>query len=191
MRIDAPTANDSAWTQTITGLTPDANYLLSGWIRTEGVAPSDPAAVGGANLSLWGTWLSTRALMGTNDWTYVSLTFNSGPTGSVTAAARLGFWGATASGTAWFDDLRVTEILPTDPHPSWDVLVLIYDRTDYGAAQPDGAHLGVALSAPQARQQLLDQLRNDGVEPLGAVERDGGDAAFLGLVEHGRHGSAG
>jgi hypothetical protein len=47
VRIDAPSANDTAWTQTITGLTPDANYLLSGWIRTEGITPSDPAAVGG------------------------------------------------------------------------------------------------------------------------------------------------
>ena len=52
------------WTQTVTGLTPGANYLLSGWIPTEGVTPWDPAIVGGANLSLWGTWLSTPALTG-------------------------------------------------------------------------------------------------------------------------------
>ena len=84
----------------ITGLTPDANYLLSGWVRTEGVAPWAPAVVGGANLSLSGTWLSTPALTGTNDWTYVSMAFNAGPTGGVTVAARVGFWGAPASGTA-------------------------------------------------------------------------------------------
>ena len=149
VRIDAPTANDTAWTQTITGLTPDANYLLSGWIRTEGVTPSDPAVVGGANLSLWGTWLSTRALMGTNDWTYVSMVFNSGLTGSVTVAARIGFWGATASGTAWFDDLRVTEIMPTDPHPSWDVLVLIYDRTDFTYTDQFGTHHLVGQIPPE------------------------------------------
>jgi hypothetical protein len=149
VRIDAPTANDSAWTQTITGLTPNANYLLSGWIRTEDVAPWDPAVVGGANLSLWGTWLSTRALTGTNDWTYVSMVFNSGQTGSVTVAARVGYWGATASGTAWFDDLRVREILPTDPHPSWDVLVLIYDGTDLTYTDQFGPHHLVGRIPPE------------------------------------------
>ena len=148
-RIDAPTANDAAWTQTISGLTPDANYLMSGWIRTEGVTPWDPAVVGGANLSIWGTWLSTRALTGTNDWTYVSMVFNAGPTGSVTVAARIGFWGATASGTAWFDDLRVTEIQPTDPHPSWKVLVLIYDRTDFTYTDHLGTHHLVGQIRPE------------------------------------------
>lgn len=149
VRINAPTANDTSWTQTITGLTPDANYLLSGWIKTEDVAPWDPAVVGGANLSLWGTWLSTPALMGTNDWTNVRMVFNSGPTGSVTVAARIGFWGAIASGTAWFDDLRVTEIMPTDPHPSWDVLVLIYDRTDFTYTDQFGTHHLVGQIPPE------------------------------------------
>jgi hypothetical protein len=140
VRIHAPTANDSAWTQTVNGLAPNANYLLSGWIRTEDVAPWDPAAGGGATLSLWDTWLSTRALTGTNDWTYVSVVFNAGPNGSVTIAARLGYWAATASGTAWFDDLRVREILPTDPHPAWNVLVLIYERTDFSYTDGFGTH---------------------------------------------------
>jgi hypothetical protein len=148
-RIAAPTANDAAWTQTITGLTPNANYLLSGWIRTEDVAPWDPTVLGGANLSLWGTWLSTQPLLGTNDWTYVSMVFNAGATGSVTVAARIGYWGATASGTAWFDDLRVREILATDPHPSWDVLVLIYDRTDFSYTDQFGTHHLVGQIPPE------------------------------------------
>jgi hypothetical protein len=59
------------------------------------------------------------------------MTFNSGSTGTVTIAARLGFWSGTTTGTAWFDDLRVTEILPTDPHPRWKLLVLVYDTTDF------------------------------------------------------------
>lgn len=140
VRIDAPAPNDSAWTQTVTGLTPNANYLLSGWIRTEDIAPSDPAGAGGATLSLWNTWMATGALTGTNDWTYVSMAFNSGTEGSVTVAARLGYWGATASGTAWFDDLRVREIRPTDPHPRWNVLVLIYERTELTYTDQSGTH---------------------------------------------------
>jgi hypothetical protein len=59
------------------------------------------------------------------------MVFNSGPTGTVTICARLGYWAGVTSGTAWFDDLRVTEIRATDPHPSWKVLVLIYDGTDF------------------------------------------------------------
>ena len=37
----------------------------------------------------------------------------------------------TTTGTAWFDDLRVTEILSTDPHPRWKLLVLVYETTDF------------------------------------------------------------
>ena len=139
VRIANPTPNDAAWTETVT-LEPDHNYLLSGWIRTQDVAHTTELTDAGANLCLWGTWQHTPALTGTHDWTYVRMVFNSGPTGNVTICARLGYWAGVTTGTAWFDDLRVTEILATDPHPRWKILVLIYDGTDLTYADSAGDH---------------------------------------------------
>ena len=133
------TPNDAAWTQTLT-LEPNRNYLLSGWIKTEDVAHTTQIVDAGANLCLWGTWQRTTALTGTNDWTYVRLVFSSGPVGAVTICARLGYSAGVASGTAWFDDLRVSEIMATDPHPRWKILVLIYDRTDMTYTDAAGEH---------------------------------------------------
>ena len=139
VRIASPTPNDAVWTETVT-LEPDHNYLLSSWIRTQDVAHTTELADAGANLCLWGTWQHTPALTGTHDWTYVRMVFNSGPTGTVTICARLGYWAGVTTGTSWFDDLRVTEILASDPHPRWKILALIYDRTDLTYADSAGDH---------------------------------------------------
>ena len=130
IKISADRPNDAAWIQTI-ALEPDTNYLLSGWVKTENVARTGQAVDAGANLCLYGTWSRTAAVLGTTDWTQVRMSFNSGATGSVTIGARLGFWSGVTTGIAWFDDLRVTEIKPTDPHPRWNLLVLLYDATDF------------------------------------------------------------
>ena len=139
IRISNATPNDTAWTETVT-LEPNRNYLLSGWIKTDDVAHSTQVVDAGANLCLWGTWQRTAPITGTNDWTYVRLAFNSGPTGAVTVCARLGYWSGVASGTAWFDDLRVTEIKASDPHPRWKILVLIYDGTDLTYTDATATH---------------------------------------------------
>jgi hypothetical protein len=147
VRISNPTPNDAAWTQTIT-LAPDRNYLLSGWIKTENVAHTTQLMDAGANLCLFGTWNRTAAVTGTNDWTYVRMVFNSGPTGTVTVCARIGYWSGAASGTAWFDELRVTEIIATEPHPRWKILVLIYDGTDLTYTDSAGTHHVVGRIEP-------------------------------------------
>ncbi|HET7219671.1 MAG TPA: hypothetical protein VFJ02_16560 [Vicinamibacterales bacterium] len=149
VRISNPAPNDAAWTQTIT-LEPNRNYLLSGWIRTENVARVTDGVDAGANLCLWGTWQRTSALTGTNDWTYVRLAFNSGPSGVVSICARVGYWAGVTTGTAWFDDLQVREILATDPHPRWKILVLIYGSTDVTLMDESGTrHVYGRIEAPQ------------------------------------------
>ena len=66
--------------------------------------------------------------------------FNSGPTGVVTVGAALGNVYGRTQGTAWFDDLRVAPIASTEPHPSWKILVLIYQRTDLTYSDASGTH---------------------------------------------------
>ena len=138
-KIEATTPNDAAWEQSVV-LTPNRNYLLSGWIKTENVTHTTQAVDAGANLCLMGTWIRTPALTGTNDWTYVRTVFNSGDGGRVTIGARIGYWAGVAGGTAWFDDIRITELTAEGPHPAWKVLVLIYGATDFTYSDASGTH---------------------------------------------------
>ena len=151
VRITHDVSNDSAWIQTIQ-LEPETNYLLSGWIKTEAVAHTSGGADPGANLSLWGTWTRSSGVYGTSDWTYVSMVFNSGVSGEVTIGARIGFWGGDTTGTAWFDDIQVTKIDASAPHPRWSILVLIYASTDFQYVDGEGVtHHVVAAMTPAER----------------------------------------
>lgn len=153
VKISAPTANDARWLQTV-AVEPNTNYLLSGWIRTEGVTDTLELVNAGANLCLYGTFDRSEGVFGTKDWTYVSMVFNSGSRTQVEVGARLGFWAGTATGTAWFDDLRLTPILPTAPHPSWKILVLIYADTDFSYADASGAEHHVTATMTGTERQL-------------------------------------
>lgn len=128
-KIHAPTANDAQWRTTVQ-LEPNTLYRLSGWIKTEAVEHSAQSVDPGAHLNIFGTWDRSPGIFGTTDWTYVSLRFRTGESGSVSISARLGFWSGTTAGTAWFDELRITRIAGSEPAPSWKILVLIYDRTE-------------------------------------------------------------
>jgi hypothetical protein len=105
-KITASVPNDARWIQTVS-LQPNTNYRLSGQIKTEGVAHADGSVIAGANLGLYGTWEYTAGLFGTNDWTTVSMQFNSGSSTTVVIACRLGYWSGTATGTMWCDDIRL------------------------------------------------------------------------------------
>lgn len=141
--IMAETANDAWFWQQVT-VEPETQYMLTGWIKTQNVSGG-----AGANLSLIGTWTHTEGLFGTNDWTYVSLWFNSGSNTQMTIGARLGYWAGTSSGMAWFDDLRLTPITPDGTHPRWKILVLIYNKTDAVVTDTAGVrHHMVATMTP-------------------------------------------
>lgn len=106
VRLDSLSANDVRWIQTVS-VNQNTNYKLSGWIKTVNVAHSEGPVVAGANLGLFGTWDHTSGLFGTNDWTLVSMEFNSGTNATVTVACRLGYWSGTATGTVWCDDIEL------------------------------------------------------------------------------------
>ena len=120
VRIIAPTPYSDSWFQGVT-VEPQTLYMLTGWIKTENVS-SGP----GATLSILNMPAQTKGLTGTNNWTKVSLSFNSGSSPNAVIRAQLG----ASTGTAWFDDLRLTAIRPDGTHPRWKILVLIYDKTD-------------------------------------------------------------
>jgi len=111
--------NDARWIQTVT-VEPYTQYRLSGWIKTENVAHTVETEDAGANLSVYSlphlrVFTYGGGLLGTNDWTYVSLSFNSGEVTEVIVAARLGYMCGITTGTAWFDDLQLEPIHTAAP----------------------------------------------------------------------------
>jgi len=130
VKIYAPIANDVRWIQTV-DVGPNTVHFLSGWIKTENVAHTSDSVDAGASLSLYGTWERSAGVFGSQDWIRNSILFNSEDDTELTIGARLGYWAGTTTGTAWFDDLHLEPILPMDPHPSWKILVLIYQETDF------------------------------------------------------------
>jgi chitodextrinase len=112
VRISASQLDDLRWIQTVNGLTPGGTYWLSGWIKGDNIV-LQPGGQVGANLCLYGTWEHTAArLAGTFDWTRVIDQFTAPASGSIIVGCRLGYWGNTASGKAWFDDILLSTSNP-------------------------------------------------------------------------------
>lgn len=106
VKIETTVPNDARWIQTVSVL-PNTDYRLTGWIKTENVARTGESVDAGANLCLYGTYTRSEGLYGTNDWTHISMLFNTGSNTEITVAARLGYWSGTTTGVAWFDDLQL------------------------------------------------------------------------------------
>ena len=80
-------------------------YRLSGWVRTEGVEQKGTAP--GVMLNVH-SGPHTRGLVGTNDWTELSMEFEA-RSGSTVVHCLFGGYGG-AKGTAFFDDLSLVKI---------------------------------------------------------------------------------
>ncbi len=108
IRITNTGANDSRWTQSISGLVPSAWYVLSGWVKGDSIVNVDNGTIG-ASLCVMDTWThSEDGLTGTFDWQQVSFRFQAPESGEVVIGCRLGYWGNTTTGTARFDNLQLT-----------------------------------------------------------------------------------
>jgi TonB family protein len=107
--LRSPVADDAMFSQKVAVL-PRSWYRLSGWVKTEKVVIEETGGTMGASLSIWGSYEASRSLVGTNDWTYLTLGFGSGERKEIEVGARLGHSGSNASGTAWFDDIVLVEI---------------------------------------------------------------------------------
>ncbi|HEU4509026.1 MAG TPA: hypothetical protein VFR78_12345, partial [Pyrinomonadaceae bacterium] len=150
-KISSATETDAYFTQEVR-VQPDTQYLLTGWIKTENVASGV-----GAYFSLYGTVIHSELRFGTTDWTRVALSFNSGPRTWVTIAAALGYSLTPSKGTVWFDDVRLLPIRPDGSHPSWKILVLIYNKTDAVVKGTDGVphHYVGAMTQEEVERATL------------------------------------
>jgi hypothetical protein len=105
-RIASEQGADASWTVTVP-VEPHGRYRLTGWIRTENVRTDGGR---GALLNVHGLAAAvTPALTGDNDWKPVEVEFDVVDQDAVQVNALFGGWG-NATGTAWFDDVRLEMI---------------------------------------------------------------------------------
>lgn len=112
IRSDNATGNDIAFVQNVT-VKPNTRYLLSGWVKTKDVAITEKGGTTGANLGVFGRQEMSESLVGDQDWTYLSLVFDSGDQSELEVGVRLGHNGSVAKGSAWFDDVILIEVGPS------------------------------------------------------------------------------
>ncbi len=101
--ISSAKGADAAWSAVVP-IKPFSRYRLSGWIRTENLAPGRSK---GALINIEGfpAW-QTASVTGTQDWTQVALEFDAGANDALEVNCLFGGWGE-ATGTACFDDVRL------------------------------------------------------------------------------------
>ncbi len=105
VKITSSAENDARFVQTLT-VKPNTTYKLTCYIKTENVSGG-----AGANIALETVMARSTALTGTNDWTKVELVGKTGPDQKeLIVGFRLGGFGATCTGTAWFDEFTAEKV---------------------------------------------------------------------------------
>ena len=100
--IQSEIDDDLRLTRTVP-VTGGEKYVLSAEIRTEDVTGGGGASLSIDNFSVDGSYLYSKALYKTTDWTKVELAFETDPAqDSVILALRLGGYSNVSSGTAYF-----------------------------------------------------------------------------------------
>jgi len=107
VRIENLKDNDSGILQTIP-VKPNRVYQISGWVKTlkvQGVQSQKNQNIG-AGLCLENTWIHSDTLKNTQQWTFVKFLVRTGTAQTtLPIVCRIGYWGNTVKGVAWFDDI--------------------------------------------------------------------------------------
>ncbi len=105
-------SGDGAWHKSVSGIATGRQYMVSGWIKTNGVPLNDARGakvmVGWKNSTgwVWSNWAASTILRGDNDWTWLTV---SAPAPQTATEVVILFYGP-AAGSAWADDLEISEI---------------------------------------------------------------------------------
>ncbi len=157
IRIENASRNDARVVQNIR-IEPGSLYRLSGWVLADGLDPSQ----GGAGFSIMGSASAFPRVYDTaGAWEELVCYFETYEgQRDVQVAARLGFYGGEAKGTAYFDDLSIRRV---DEAPPGATVIRLLDDTEYqkpprmqDKAWAQGIKLAaVALAALSATALLL------------------------------------
>jgi len=110
LRIDNKVPNDTLCIQHVP-IQEGHVYRVSAWVKTLNVQAGQGSI--GACLCVGSTWIRSTSLVGTRDWAPVEFYVKTGKdVDRLPVACRLGYWSSTVTGTAWFDQVSVDEVIP-------------------------------------------------------------------------------
>jgi putative membrane-bound dehydrogenase-like protein len=136
LKISASEGTDSGWSIAGVPVEPNTTYTLSAMVKTENVETGDPpswavddfgAPYGAclnveqlANAEGLGAEAISDDLTGTNDWTEITLEFDSLDYEELQFNCLFGAYASSATGTVWFDDVSVVGPDGNDVVPNGD-----------------------------------------------------------------------
>ncbi|MGK0185125.1 MAG: putative membrane-bound dehydrogenase-like protein [Verrucomicrobiales bacterium] len=111
LKITATQAADTSFHTYVT-VKPNTHYRMSAKIRTADVKGRAMGALLNVHELQGGTErIATKPLKGNNDWVEVSKDFQTESQSRISINCLLGGWGRS-TGIAWFDDIRLNELVP-------------------------------------------------------------------------------
>lgn len=107
VKISSTTGADASWSYQVE-LKKNTDYRVSVWVKTDDIGGGGH----GVQLNLHELQFEgkTKSIKGTNSWTQLTSEFNSGNREAVLVNLLFGGWGR-ATGTAWFDDVKLVELI--------------------------------------------------------------------------------
>jgi len=121
LKIVSLKPTDTSWGGVVE-VKPNSRYRLRGKIKTEGIKGGGLGALFNVHELQSPERVKTEAVRGKKDWAEVSIDFNSEGREKLTINALFGGWGQS-TGTAWFDDIELRELVPV-PRNSEEVKLL-------------------------------------------------------------------
>ena len=153
-RISSDRANDAMFFLPLE-VTPNTSYKVSCMVKTENVVPSHSNSGGGAQISIEGTIERSNFVSGTQDWTELTLYFNSKNRTTVNIGFRLGGYDDTCTGTAWFDNIKLEKGI-TDTSNEWNFVCFVFKNVDVSL---DNLYYNISMNSEEIQQIKSNMLR--------------------------------
>lgn len=121
--------NDAMFYKTIP-VKPNTAYKVTCMVKTENIETKEEKYTTGAQISINNTTECSEAITGTNDWTKLTLMFNSNNRKSVEIGFRLGGNEGYCKGIAWFSDFKIEQGI-IDKDKNWNMACFIIENIDF------------------------------------------------------------
>lgn len=178
LKISLSNRNDAQWYYTF-NLDPNKFYRFAGYAKGENIVNQEgtETGVGGRLEDDYDGWWGRRSnIMGTYDWKKMSLIF---PGSSIkNVQCRLGYFGNTVTGTAWFDDLTLT----SDPLTRYEGGHIYFMLEDSDLSLISEAKMKQEVidmdKVYEAYYNLVGSNENYGTQKIGIISVPVGDCSY-------------
>lgn len=127
-KIESNSLNDAMIIKEIS-IQKDCIYKVSCMVKTQDVNPEKEHSEIGAHLSIADSMEKSKSIIGTQDWTRITLYFDSKDRESVKLGFRLGGYDGDCTGSAWFSDLKIEEARRSED-TNWNFACFIIENTN-------------------------------------------------------------